>query len=79
MLTDITKRQIERSREGVKYVQDELMTGMSEQLMEQIVANAHNISNIEDLRRLCCVWGSEKEIMMAIDTVRKMVPVSETC
>lgn len=76
MLTDIARRQ--REREGAKYVQDELMTGISEQLIEQIVANAHNISNIEELRRLCCVWGNEKEIMMTIDTVRKMVPVSET-
>lgn len=60
MLTDIARRQ--REREGAKYVQDELMTGMSGQLIEQTVANAHNISNIEELRRLCCVGGKRRKL-----------------
>ena len=52
------------------YVQDELLTGRSDHLVEQIVANAPCIDTLEDLKTLCHVWGDEEQILMAIEKVK---------
>lgn len=50
-------------------LQEELITGMSDVLIETIVRNAHHINTVEELTALCPVWGSEHDIMKLIRSI----------
>lgn len=52
------------------YIHEELTTGMSEKLIDQIVSKAHLIRDQESLCALCSTWGNEEQIMSIIDNVR---------
>lgn len=53
-------------------LQPELVTGISDKLIDSIVHYATHISTVDDLHDMCSVWGNESDILELIGRVKAL-------
>lgn len=53
-------------------LQPELVTGISDKLIDSILRHAPKIATIEDLHNTCSVWGNEVDILELITEAKSL-------